>query len=118
MRLKQAGNRFKRIKEAGIGDPDQVLRQRKETIESIASDAPESIQHILQPITRDSLTPAGWVAGEAAKLPREAAAELLTRIQKLRDSVQHSRTFSPQVRKNLTAMVQKVSEALQQRAGE
>src|SRR3989344_2556969 len=118
MRLKQAGNRFKRIKEAGIGDPDIVLRQRKGTLENITADAPEEIQHILEPITRDPLTPAGWVAGEAKKLPREVATELLARIQRLNDSVQHSRTFSPQARKNLNTMVQKVSEGLQQRAGE
>ena len=118
MRLKQAGNRFKRIKEAGIGDPDIVLRQRKSTLESAAADAPEEIQHILEPVARDPLTPAGCVADEAKKLPREAATELLARIQRLNSSLQHSQSFSAQARKNLDTMVKKVSEGLQQRTGE
>src|SRR3989338_1584225 len=119
MRQRQGGpSRFKRIPNIGIADPVEIFRQKKGTLESIIADAPEEIKHILQSIANDPLTPASWVAGEAKKLPREVAAELLARIQRLNDSVQHSRTFSPQARKNLNTMVQKVSEDLQQRTGE
>jgi hypothetical protein len=111
-------NRFKKVSDMGVADPNKVLQQKRGTLESIVEDAPEGIEHILQSIARDPLTPASWIAGEAGKLSLEMATELLARIKGLNDSIQHSRAFSGQARGNLHNMLQEVSKSLQQRARE